>query len=645
MPSLAQQRKYFSVAGLMAIAVLFVAAVALTNTLLRGQRIDLTQDRLFTLSDGSRAILGQIQEPITLRFYFSSRLGRDIPAIGTYGQRVRDLLEEYASHSKGKLRLEALDPQPYTEQEDRAVAFGLQGVPIDQGGELVYFGLAGSNSTDDRQIIAFFDQAREQFLEYDITRIVYNLVRPEKRRVGLITTLPLAGTPYARMAGGGDDSWIIHGQLQEFFAVEMLSRDVAEISDKIDVLILVHPKGLTDRALYAIDQYLLKGGRLLVFVDPHSEIDAQTPKPGGPTPPGDANSNLEKLFQAWGIEVPRDVVVGDQSIARRVQAPTETQGQTRVAAIDYPAWLAITADYLNRKDPVTAELNYLNIASPGSIEVKEGSSVTLTPLIQTSAKAGPIPVASVQMRPDPLKIARDFKPGDQVKVIAARLSGQVKSAFPDGPPKSEEPPADGDKKDLPKPGLTESVQSINVIVVADVDMLADGLWVRVQDFFGQRMAVPMANNGGFFVNAVDSLAGSNELISLRSRGVIQRPFLILQTLQREAERRFRAKEQELNTRLSETEKRLTELQGDQKSATAGALLTAELRQEIENFRTQAVDIRRSLRDVQRALREDVEWLTGTIKAINITAIPIVVIVVSVVLSIMRRNRRRRPQTA
>lgn len=640
-----RQRKLFSAFGLVVVAILFVAVLILSNTALKSARIDLTDEKLFTLSEGSKSILKKIDEPITLRFYFSERLGREIPSIGLYAQRVRDLLEEYASRSGGKVRLEVYNPEPFSEAEDRAVAFGLQGVPVDQGGELVYFGLAATNSVDEREVIPFFDQSREGLLEYDITRILYNLATPEKPVVGVLTSLPLAGSPYARQAGGPDDSWIAYTQLKQSFEVEPISALADRIPEKVKLLVLVHPKNLSDRMLYAIDQFVLRGGQLLVFIDPHSEADAVTPQPGMPPGLGDHGSNLEKLLGAWGVEMPSDKVAGDLAAARRVQVPMEGQGRegTRVAAIDYPLWVAMTPENFNRDDPVVAELAQLNLASPGFLRKKEGAAVELQPLIFTSRQGGgTVDVSLVQGPANPVKVLNSFSPSGESLVLAARLHGKVRSAFPDGAPKQEG--KDAGAGDQAPPHQAESAAPINVIVVADVDMLADGMWVRVQDFFGQRIAMPFAHNGAFLVNAVENLSGSNDLIGLRSRGVYQRPFTEVQAIQRDAERRFRAKEQELLAALKDTEQKLAEVQ--KKEGGEGAVvLTPEQKAAIEKFREDAVRIRRELRDVQHALRQDVENLSNWIEAINIGLIPTLVAILAVVLALVRRGYRQRPRAA
>ncbi|MFM8801295.1 MAG: GldG family protein, partial [Tagaea sp.] len=318
--------------GIALAAILFVAVNALSGPLLQGLRLDLTQDKLFTLSQGTRAILARIDEPVTLRFYYSERLGREIPSYGVYAQRVREMLEEYRDAARGKLRLEILDPPAFSDEEDRAVAFGLQGVPLNQQGELVYFGLAGTNSADKEEVIAFFQPERERFLEYDLTKLVYNLATPKKPVVGLLSFIPMAGE-FRSMRPTPPSA--VYAQLQQFFEIRAVAADAADIPADIGVLVLVHPKELPDRTLYAIDQFVLRGGRLLAFVDPHAESEMGRTGPMGMA--AQTSSDLKKLFDAWGVELVADKLAADRLAARRVNAGTEA----RVRAVDYVLWLSL----------------------------------------------------------------------------------------------------------------------------------------------------------------------------------------------------------------------------------------------------------------------------------------------------------------
>jgi ABC-type uncharacterized transport system involved in gliding motility auxiliary subunit len=660
-----RQRNLLSVLGLVIIAALFIAVVILSSQLFRSARLDLTEDKLYTLSAGTKQVLSEIDEPINLRFYYSSRIAEDLPDIGVYAQRVRDMLEEYSSLAVGKIRLEIYDPQPFTDEEDLAVAVGLQGVPIDQGGDLVYFGLAGTNSTDFQQLIPFFDQKRESFLEYDLTRLVYNLAHPNKPVLAVMSGLPISGSPYSKQVPGApDDSWAVWAQLKELFGVEELPMVNATIPSDANLLLLIHPDTIDDRSRYAVDQFTMRGGKVVVLLDPHSEVQAADPqRRRGPSPSVVASSALPDLLKAWGVEMAEGEVVGDAKLARRVQAPTQGPVATRVAAVDYPLWLALGPDQVSHDDLVTSQLSLLHFASPGHFDPIEGASTTFTPLIWTSEAGGKGDLNLAQQgAPQILEQANRFKP-DSRYTLAARINGPIKTAFPDGPPKpaiigelekaiagakegedTAKQQAELDKEvkkwETAKANhLAEAKSPLNAIVIADVDFLADGLWVRVQDFFGKKVAAPYAHNGNLLINAVENLTGSDALISLRSRGVFQRPFTYIQDIQREAERDFRQKEQELLRELTQAEETLKKLQTDARGEGA-IVLTQAQKDEIARFRDKAISLRRELRDVQFQLRKNVEQVAGWVKVINIGAVPAFVALFALILALVRRNARR-----
>ena len=657
MGSLLEDRRKLAVVGIVLGAVLMITVNVLAAALFPATRLDLTQDRLYTLSSGTRQVLRQLDEPVTLRFFLSERLVRDVPSYGTYATRVRDLLREYVAVSDGKLKLETYNPEPFTDVEDRAVALGLQGVPVDQeSGEQVYFGLAGANTTDDEEVIPFFQPEREAFLEYDVTRLVYKLARPNKRNVGLITTLPMDGDMMmAQMQGGMPSAWAVLDQMRQFFTVKTLGTDIDAIPADIDVLMIAHPAGLSDKTKFAIDQFVLKGGKALVFVDPYSEVTAfrsQAMMMRGMPPNGAASptSDLEPLFAKWGIKLDPGSVVADRRLARRVNAGSGT----RLQAADYLAWLALGADNVNRADPVTADVQRLNLASAGILEPLDGAKTTFEPLVSSSTQSMHLPVSKVNTMgtPDILGILRGFKTEGKALTIAARVSGPAETAYPDGPPQAaaaakpaqstpaaSAAPATEAKTDAPKPAVVKDGM-VNAIVVADSDMLDDRFWVQTQQFFGQKVVVPSANNADFVVNALDNLTGSNALIGLRSRGISDRPFTMVRAIQQDAESRFQAKEQELQDKVKETEKKLADLRGSGKEAGGPAILTPKQAREIEEFRAQLVQTRGALRDVQRALRRDIDRLQSIVRFVDIGLIPLGIAVVAVVVGIVRLRRRR-----
>lgn len=634
-------RRTAALVSLAAAAVLFIAINVIAGNWLADLRVDLTQEGLYTLSPATRTTLARISEPITLRFYYSPRLGREVPSYGVFADRVRELLQQYAAVAKGKIVLQMLDPEPFSPVEDRAVAFGLQGVPLDQTGTPVYFGLAGTNSTDDEAIIPFFQTDRERFLEYDLTKLVAGLANPHKTVVGLATQLPLEGDLMAAMQGRPLVPYAVLAQMQQLYDVQTLGTDFSTVPSNIDVLMLVHPQKLSEKTLYAIDQFVLKGGRALVFVDPDSET--QRLHPSQLNPPGTPNdSSLDKLFTAWGLRMVPKMVAADRADAERVNAGTDTN----VQAIDYVGWLNLKADNLSRDNPITADLSQINVATPGVLEKLPGAKTTFAPLIATSADSMEMPADKFQA-PDPAALLAGFKSDGKKLVIAAQVTGLATTAFPDGPPKSDDQnkTAAADKKgDTPAPAPVKSAaKPIDVVAVADTDILDDRFWVQVQNFFGQRVAVPAAGNGDFVTDAIDVLAGGTNLVGLRSRGTAVRPFTLVQNIQRAADMRYQASEKALEDKLKDTEQKLKDLR-DKGAHQTGAVDAAQ-NETIENFRTQLLTTRRQLRQVQLAEREDIDRLQNLVEFLDVALIPILVAFTALVIGATRlRRRQRRAET-
>ena len=619
--------------------LLFLSVNLVANTVLTGARLDLTQDRLYTVSDGTRAVLSAIDEPIRLRFYFSEAVATPYPAIFAYGRRVQDLLREYAAIAGGGIELEIIEPEPFSEQEDAAVAAGLQGVPT-ASGETLYFGLIASDSTDREETVPFFAQEREKFLEYDLTRLIHGLREADRPRVALLTALPLRFGPGGMMAfaQGQGRPYVLYDQLQQFFDVTDLEPTFTAIPADTDVLLIVHPPALDERQLYAIDQFVLAGGRAAIFLDPYSE--AAAPTAGGPQGPPES-SDLAPLMAAWGVTLEPGRVVGDVEQAQRVNVG----GFGPRSIKDYVLWLGVGADRLDRGDVTTGNLNLVNMASVGALTAVDGAATTLTPLITSSAVSALIDVDQARGDPDPDRLLRDLMPDDTVYTLAARVTGPAETAFPDGPPEvtaeAEGDEAAAEEADDPAPTgphLAASSAPINLMIVADADMFDDRFWVQVQDFFGQRMATPVADNGSFVINAVDNLAGAGELIGLRSRGVSRRPFKVVDAIRREAETRFLAEEQRLQDQLAATEQRIADLEAQAPSD--GGLLSAEQEAAIESFRDQLIATRRELRSVQRNLRRDIERLGNVLAALNITLVPAALVAVGIGAAVHRRRRMR-----
>ena len=641
------RRTRLAIAGIAVAAIFFVALNTFSNGAFRGASVDFTEGGLFTLSEGTATMLADIDEPITLRLFYSPQLGEAVPSYSAYASRVRELLERYGSMANGHIRLEVYAPEPFSDDEDQAVSFGMNGITVNAEGDTVYLGLAGSNSTDDEKVIPFLHIDRERFLEYDLTRMVADLANPDKKVVGLISTLPLVGAPGNPMMGprgGGQPPWALIPEIRQQFELRSLVPNAAQIDGDVDVLMIVHPKGLSEAALYAIDQYVLGGGKAVIFVDPHAEADPPT------SPmlamPGETSSNLTKLLDAWGVSVSPDKVVGDKDSAIRVSVPARSGGGTEIA--DYLAWMSFGESNIDDGDIVTADLSRMIFASAGTIRRKSDATVEVTPLVFSSRQAMEIDTDRIRFVPDPIGLWADFKSADEIFVIAARLRGTVPSAFPDGPPSAKEDEAKAEKPagdaSPGKAHLAESVEPINLILVADTDLLRDQFWVQIRDFFGQQVAVRSSGNADFVINAIENLSGGNALIGLRSRGDSARPFDLVRGLQQDAEARFRKREQELEGKLNETEKKLAELQTG-KAQDGDFILSKEQEQAIEDFRAEMVAIRRDLRNVQLALRRDIDRLDAWLKFVNIGLIPLLIAAAAIVLGVLRRRRRRQAVAA
>lgn len=633
--------------SLLALAAIAVALAA-SNIVVRryvGVRLDLTADRLYTLAKGTRHTLAAIKEPITLRLYYSQQLGDRAPPYGVYAERVRELLDQYVVAARGRLRLEVHDPQPFSDAEDRAVAYGLQAVPLNDQGEAVYFGLVGTNSTDDQQVIPFFDPGRERFLEYDLTRLVHTLASPKRTVVGLMSSLPLVVDPTAALQGKTPEPLAIISQLKQVDDVQNLSPDIDAIPANIDVLIVVQPSQLSDATQFAIDQYVLKGGEAIVFVDPHSEIASAMPGHNDPSavPP---SSDLEKLFKAWGLTMLPGVVAGDRRNARRVAVPVDGR---EPQAMDYVGWLNLPKENLNREDPITADVTQITMATPGILEPENDATTHFAPLIKTSTDAEKIPVDQVKGLPDVATLLAHFRPEQREFVLAARVTGDVATAFPDGKPASpqtasEAAPGAPPAKEPPPSASTEtplkhSVKPIDVVVVADTDMLDDRFWAQTANFYGRRVVEPIANNADFLANAVEVLAGGQDLIGLRSRGTVARRFVVVQDIQREADDRYAAEQRSLEEKLKQAQAKLHGLTAGE-GASDPSVLSAEQTKEIDKFRVEMLDTRRQLREVQAALRWNIERLKVILEFFNIALVPILVVSAAIVVAALRRRRWR-----
>jgi len=612
-------KNWYSTSALLLLAVLFLALTMLSGTFLTGARLDLTQQRLYTLSPGTINLLRQIDEPVTVEFFFSEGASSELPMVRNFARRVQELLDEMARRSEGGLQVRRIDPRPFSEEEDRAVLMGLQGVPVGAGGDTLYLGLVGTNMIDGREVLPFVSPAREAFLEYELARMIHILSQPSRPSVGLLSGLPMAGGMDFQ-SGRNLEPWAIHDEIQELFEVESIDRAAARLPQGLDVLVLVHPRGLEPELLADIERFMLAGGRLLAFLDPYSEAD---PGPDPTDPMGamtaDRYSTLDPLLDGWGILFSVDDFVVDLGLALQVGMQ---QGQPPVR---HPAILGVNADHMSRDDVITAELEVINMASVGWFELHEDSPLAMEPLLFSSRSSDSLDTERLRFLSDPSLLADEMGATGERHVFAARFSGEVDALFTGA---GENGTGRG---------------TINAILVADTDFLTDRFWVQRQRFFGTTLLDPFANNADFVINAIDNLLGNADLISVRSRGTSQRPFTLVNELRRSAEQRLRATEQRLEAELAETERRLGDLQ-QARGDTDLSVLTPQQEAEIDRFIAQRVELRQQLRQVRRDLDADIEALGNRVKMINIALMPVLVTLFALALAWRRRRAFSRRRT-
>ena len=646
----ANRQRNLGVLSLVLLGLVFVAAVTANNSLLTGLRVDLTQDNLYTVSPGTRSVLASIVEPINVYLFFSDSESADIAPLRNYANRVREMLEELEGAAGGNLVLHVVDPVPFSEDEDRAAQFGLQ--PISLGiGQTLYFGLAATNSIGDQEVIEIFNPDRERFLEYELARLIYSLASPDKVVVGVHAGVSMTAgfDPQTQRV---TEPWVVYGQAGQLFEMRSLPPGFTEIDEDINVLWLVHPRNLETEALYAIDQFVLGGGRALIFLDPFAEVDMAAAAMDPAAMAQGSASDLEPLLSGWGVEFSAGEVVADNRYALSVTTGLSPR------PVRHLGLLGLDETAVDSEDVITDGLYNINLGTAGHFSVTEGSTVELQPLLSSSNDASVMPAIQMQMLTDPEALLDSFAPSGESYILAARLTGPLNSAFPDGPPAEEVPDAEGDLIDGDAASADESgeqgsaqagdsgpvgnhlasTDSANVILVGDVDILSDRLWVQLQNFLGQQLATAFANNGDFLVNALDNLAGSADLIGIRARGTYSRPFTRVQDLRRQADAQFRQTEQRLQAELTETENRLSELQ-DTRTDQGSLLMSDEQQAEIQRFLDQQVRIRQDLRAVQRNLDRSIERLGTVLQIINIGLVPLLLTVVALSAVVVRRRRR------
>ncbi|MEQ8315628.1 MAG: Gldg family protein [Gammaproteobacteria bacterium] len=677
-------KSIFSSAGLVGIAIALVVSVAVIS-MLPSFRIDLTEDQLYTLSDGTRNIVSNLEQPVELMFFYSESATEDQPQIRAYGTRVRELLEEIVIASEGNLTLNVIDPEPFSEDEDLATQYGIQAVPVTQGGLEIYFGLVASPQVDPAEVnplnpptpqtMPLIRPDQEQFLEYEFMKLVINAANPDRTVVGLITALDIDGG-FNPAAGQATPPWFVMDLIRQLYEVRRINVEAETIDEDIDILMVVHPQDLSEQLLYAIDQHVMRGGETLVFLDPNAD-SMVTRSPQGALIPAGMRSDLPGLLESWGVAYESDKVLTDSDLALRVRMTQNGRPAPHLGM------LGAQRGNLAQDDIITSRLETINLSSAGALSPIEGASTTFEPLIESSTNAMLMDAALLENVTDPSILFDEFESANQSYVIAARVSGVIDSAFPDGRPEvpeedeaeeesseeatgddadeesaeqvavAEDNPAQPDEdreavsteaeeseqEEVAETHLAQSQGEVNIVLVADTDLLTDRLWVQVAQFLGQRIPQPFANNGDLLINTLDNLSGGADLVSIRSRGTYSRPFTRVIDLQRQADDRLRTEEAELLDRLAETEEALAELNQDEEGNPLGQL-TPEIQAEIDRFNQEMVDTRRRLRDVQFQLTEDIDRLGSNLKAINTAAVPIVLTILALLAHYARVRRRR-----
>ena len=599
-------------------------------------RFDLTEERLYTISDGSRKILESLQEPVRINFYYSRNNAELPPNFKTYAQRVQELLEEYAAISNGQLILEISDPKPDTEEEEWAQKYGIKSITLPSG-NTVYFGAVVS-MLDQEMLLPYFDQRRQEFLEYDITQAIQKVSSTSTSKVGLLSAINLQGGRSMIPGQPPAQKWVFQSELEKSVAVENLPLSTEEIPDDISLLIVLHPRGFSPRLQYALDQYVLRGGRLVVLLDPNARADMTSPENQFGQQPQLA-SDLPELLKSWGVDYDSTKVVGDRLHA--------TQVNTGQGVMSFPMWMTFRTQSLDQEHPITAQLENLLFVEAGSFKKAAESKTDFTALISLSEQSGLIDAFQLRFSP-PDQLSREMKVDDSAKAVMAITAGNFSSAFPNGQPAKEKKDAQAqaaaDESEAATPlkhtHLNESTERNSILLFSDVDFLSDQFSVQKLNFLGQSIIQPTNDNLNLMLNAAEHLSGNEALMSIRSRGRFSRPFTRLLDMQKQAQLLHQTEEKQLLSQLEEVQQRLNSLldsagnKGQQE-----VILPPEVQEEIQQFREEERQARRKLRDVRKILRQDIERLGQVLLLLNMLLVPLIVGIIGVVVYRTRQRRK------
>lgn len=574
------------------VLAIILLLLIISSIAFRHVRLDLTEQQIFTLSQGSQNIVVNLHNPVELTLYYSDKASKDLATLRNYAQQVQDLLAEYVLAGNGNITLKVVDPEPFSEAEDKAAESGLQAVPVSSGDD-IYFGLVAKSVSGEEAIIGFLQPDKEAFLEYDISSLIYRMGRAKAPAIGLLSGLDVRGG-FDMQTGQPTAPWIVFEQMEQLYEVRSLDEQLSNLDPDINLLLLIQPPVLSDEALYRLDQFVLKGGKLMVFIDPVAE-QAERPDLSAVQ----LDNPIQKLFNKWGISYDPQQVILDAAYGLTVS--------TQQGTLRHLGLLGTSHETVNPNEVSTADLEAINFASTGFIKPIDGASTSFDDLVWSSNYAMPFDVNAYNLVHNPAELSAEFKASGEFYSFAARISGPADSAF-------------NDSQFASRAGHIAHAD-INMVVVADTDVLSDRMWVQVQSFFGRRSATPWADNGALVNNLLEQFMGSADLISVRSRGRFNRPFTVVQDLQRSAADKLQETEQRLEQRLKETEIQLTEL--EDKKHQDSQMLTSEQEQALLDFQKEKLEIRKQLRDVRHELDKDIEALGARLKIINIALMPFV----------------------
>ncbi|HEU0011176.1 MAG TPA: Gldg family protein [Verrucomicrobiae bacterium] len=627
----------YSAAGVAVMFLIIIAVNVITSVF--KTRIDLTEERLYTLAPGTKAILKKLDSPVEIRFYYSKGETRKPSEFENYARAVEDLLGELRQASGGKIEIKKFDPQPDSEAEDLANLDGVEGQLL-QTGEKFYLGLCVSLDPL-KSAIPFLAPQQEKSLEYDVVRAIAQVLSTNKPVLGVMTALPVFGQPMnpmmARMGQQGQDPWAFISELKRSFEVKQLNFDVDKIDDDIKVLLVIHPKDVKDTAQYALDQFIMRGGRLIACLDAMCLADANRQNPMMPMPGGP--SNLDKLLKAWGVTFETTKVIADMNLARKLRtrqnAPPELM----------PNLLFLTDKSINKQEVIASQLDELLFAFPGHFTGTPVAGLKQTILLTSSTNAQPVEGFMAQMSPG--KIVEDFKGEGKKFTLAMRLEGKFKTAFPEGKPEAKANDAEkkDDKKEDTKPEdkakdtLKECKENNAVVLIGDTDWLADQFSVQIQNFFGQKIIQQFNGNLSLIQNLVEQMGGDQNLIGVRSRATQSRPFTVVKEMQAQAQARYQEKIASLQKQVDETNQKLSELQG-KKEAGQRFVLSREQQEEIERFKAKKAKANQDLKRERRNLRQDIDALENRLKWLNIAGMPVVVAVAGIALGVSRKQKTK-----